>query len=102
MGECRVRLRAQVEREVGVDVAGVGVNRELFCGTAPFYVLRRHQLLANVRLIGNHLLDRDLEIGRESPNESPNPGPAEEEGRIGDELDGLRGLPPDEPVRTVA
>src|SRR2546422_7643973 len=48
--------------------------------TRPFHVVRRHQLLAHVRLIGDRLLDGDLEIGRESPDESPNPGPAEEEG----------------------
>src|SRR2546422_4671565 len=70
--------------------------------TRPFHVVRRHQLLAHVRLIGDRLLDGDLEIGRESPDESPNPGPAEEEGRIGDELDRLRRLPANEPVRAVA
>ncbi len=78
------------------------VDRELVRGTHPVHVLRRHQLLTDIGLIRDDLLDGDLEVRREAPNESANRGPAEEEGRIGDQLDRLRRLPANEPVRSVA
>ena len=107
IGENRMRLRrvaagAQIEGQVGVDVSAERVERELRRRPRALHVLRRHELLAHVGLIRDHLRHGDLQIGREPPNQAANPRPAQKERRIGLEFDRLRRLPADKAVWPAA
>ena len=107
VAEQRMRLggivgRAQVEIEICVDVAPVGVDGELRRLSRTLHIVRRDELLAHVGLIRDHLVDRYLQIGREAPDEAPNPGTAQKEGRVRDQLDRLSGVPAHEAVRPIA
>src|SRR5207248_698431 len=87
IGLRRVAVRALVEAEKRVDVAAIGVQRDLRRGAKSLQILRRHDLLANVRLICDDLTDGNAQVGGETPDEPPESRPAQEEGRVGNELD---------------
>ena len=87
VGLCRVAVRALVEAEKRVDVAAVGIQRDLRCGAESLQILRRNDLLADVCLICDDLTDGDAQVGGEAPDEPPEPRPAQKEGRVGNELD---------------
>ncbi len=102
MGLRRVIGGALVEAEQRVDVPAERIYGEVRDGADPRHVVRRHQLLADVRLTRDELLDRHLRVRGEAPDEPPNPRPAEKERRIGDQLDGLSHLPTDKAIGAVA
>src|SRR5207247_9374354 len=77
-----IAVGPQVEAEIGVDAATERVDRELFRGPCPLDVVRRDQLLADIRLIGDDLLAGNREVARDVSDQTPARSPAETGRRI--------------------
>src|SRR6266566_2011117 len=102
MWSARVSSRSQVEREIAIRVAGVRIGCQAGHRMDPPHVGGRPQDFDRVRLSGDELRYRDVEIGRKAPDQPAQVWSPEEEGRISGQLETLSGFPPYELVRAVA
>src|SRR6266511_2070912 len=107
VAEQRMRLvgvaaRGQVEPEKAVHRAAVRVGHEVRGALRPLHVVRGAQHVHRIGVAGDGLGDRDLEIGREAPDEPPDVRAPQKRGRVRGELDALARFPADEPVGSAA
>src|SRR5439155_21555753 len=79
----------------------VWVQRQRLRGPDAAHVVRRAGILEGVSLAGDQLRHGDWDIGGEAPDEAPDGGPAQEEGRVRLQLEALAGVPAHEAVRAV-